>query len=122
MDGRYRIKSIKLDIISAHDSKTRNKEYTAILTVQSIDMLVNIMIFRSIDNTLKIAIYTFGANEESKGIDSEHSRDSLEKEYQIMNKTFDTKYNTDLFKNYFADVSKKVKTAQIDILLVVDMF
>ena len=119
-----RIKSIVRHIISKHDSKTRNKEYTAILTVQSINMLVKYYdIFRSIDNDLKIAgIYTFGANEESKGIDSEHSRDSLERIIADYNKIFDTKYNTDLFKNYFADVSKKVKTAQIDILLVVDMF
>ena len=119
-----RIKSIVRHIISKHDSKTRNKEYTAILTVQSIDMLVKYYdIFRSIDNDLKIAgIYTFGANEESKGIASEHSRDSLERIILDYNKMFDTKYNTDLFKNYFADVSKKVKTAQIDILLVVDMF
>ena len=119
-----RIASVVKHIISIHDSKTRNKEYTAILTVQSIDMLVKYYdAFKNANSNLKIAgIYTFGANEESKGIDSEHSRDSLERIIKDYNITFGTNYSTDSFKNYFSDVSKNVKTAQIDILLVVDMF
>ena len=119
-----RIESVVKHIISIHDSKTRNKEYTAILTVQSIDMLVKYYdAFKNVNSNLKIAgIYTFGANEESKGIDSEHSRDSLERIMKDYNITFGTNYSTDTFKNYFSDVSKNVKKAQIDILLVVDMF
>ena len=79
--------------------------------------------FKNVNSNLKIAgIYTFGANEESKGIDSEHSRDSLERIMKDYNITFGTNYSTDTFKNYFSDVSKNVKKAQIDILLVVDMF
>ncbi|WP_442971252.1 type I restriction enzyme subunit R domain-containing protein, partial [Romboutsia sp. 13368] len=35
------------------------------------------------------------------------------------NKIFDTNYCTDTFSSYFSDVSKKVKTAKIDILIVV---
>ena len=38
------------------------------------------------------------------------------------NKMFDTNYSTDTFSSYFSDVSKKVKTAKIDILIVVNMF
>ena len=119
-----RIESVVKHIISIHDSKTRNKEYTAILTVQSINMLVKYYdAFKNVNSNLKIAgIYTFGANEESKGIDSEHSRDSLERIMKDYNITFGTNYSTDTFKNYFSDVSKNVKKAQIDILLVVDMF
>ena len=119
-----RIESVVKHIISIHDSKTRNKEYTAILTVQSIHMLVKYYdAFKNVNSNLKIAgIYTFGANEESKGIDSEHSRDSLERIMKDYNITFGTNYSTDTFKNYFSDVSKNVKKAQIDILLVVDMF
>ena len=119
-----RIESVVKHIISIHDSKTRNKEYTAILTVQSIDMLVKYYdAFKNVNSNLKIAgIYTFGANEESKGIDSEHSRDSLERIMKDYNITFGTNYSTDTFKNYFSDVSKNVKKAQIDILLVVNMF
>ena len=119
-----RINSVVRHIISKHDSKTRSKQYTAIFTVESIEMLIKYYdAFKSINNDLKVAgIYTFGINEESKGINKEHSRDSLERIMKDYNEIFDTKYNTDSFKNYFADVSKRVKKAQVDILLVVDMF
>ncbi len=56
------------------------------------------------------------------GMNIEHSRDSLERMIGDYNQLFATNFSTDTFSNYFADVSKKVKTAQIDILLVVNMF
>ena len=78
--------------------------------------------FKEINHDLKIAgIFSFGANEESEGKD-EHSRDSLERMITDYNKMFDTNYSTDTFSSYFSDVSKKVKTAKIDILIVVNMF
>ncbi|MGL5916771.1 MAG: type I restriction endonuclease subunit R, EcoR124 family, partial [Culicoidibacterales bacterium] len=52
----------------------------------------------------------------------EHSRDSLERMITDYNGLFKTNYSTDTFANYFSDVSKKVKQAEIDILLVVNMF
>ena len=38
------------------------------------------------------------------------------------NKMFGTKFNTDTFGSYNSDISKKVKTGQIDILVVVEMY
>ncbi len=66
-------------------------------------------------------IFTYGANEESEGRD-EHSRDSLERMMKDYNGLFKTNYTTDTYASYFSDVSKRVKSAQIDILLVVNMF
>lgn len=78
--------------------------------------------FKEINHDLKIAgIFSYGANEESEGRD-EHSRDSLERIISDYNEMFDSNYSTDTFQNYFADVSKKVKSAKIDILIVVNMF
>lgn len=118
-----RIDLVANHIIKNHHAKTRNKEYTAILTVQSIPMLVKYYDkFKEINHDLKIAgIFSYGANEESEGRD-EHSRDSLERIIWDYNEMFDCNYSTDTFQNYFADVSKKVKSAKIDILIVVNMF
>ncbi|TVZ84345.1 type I restriction enzyme R subunit [Aeribacillus composti] len=118
-----RIRMVAEHIIQHHNAKTRNKTYNAIFTVQSIPMLVKYYdTFKKIDHDLKIAaIFTYGANEESEGKD-EHSRDCLERIIADYNKMFGTNFSTDTFDSYFKDVSKKVKTVQIDILLVVDMF
>lgn len=118
-----RIALIADNIIKNHSAKTRNREYTAIFTVQSIPMLIKYYDeFKKINNNLNITgIFTYGANEESEGHD-EHSRDSLERIISDYNKMFETNYSTDTFSSYFADVSKKVKTAQMDILIVVNMF
>lgn len=118
-----RIELVSNHILDTHNAKTRNKQYTAIFTVQSIPMLVKYYDkFKEINHELKIAgIFSFGANEDSEGRD-EHSRDSLERIIKDYNKIFDTNYSTDTFSSYFADVSKKVKSAKIDILIVVNMF
>ncbi|MDU2591510.1 MAG: type I restriction endonuclease subunit R [Paeniclostridium sordellii] len=118
-----RIDLVANHILDIHNAKTVNKKYTAIFTVQSIPMLVKYYdAFKAIDHDLKIAgIFTFGVNEESEGRD-EHSRDSLERMIADYNKMFDKNYSTDTFPSYFSDVSKKVKDAKIDILIVVNMF
>lgn len=110
-------------IISHHAAKTRNGQYTAIFTVQNISMLIAYYhCFKQIKHDLKIAgIFTFSANEDAEG-NEEHSRDALERMIQDYNLMFDSNFSTDTFSNYFTDVSKKVKSAQIDILLVVNMF
>ncbi len=118
-----RITIVAEHIIKNHYLKTRNREYTAIFTVQSIEALVRYYDkFKELHHNLNIAgIFSFGANEDSEGKD-EHSRDSLERIIKDYNKIFETNYSTDTFSGYFTDVSKRVKKAQIDILIVVNMF
>ncbi|MDR4920282.1 type I restriction endonuclease subunit R [Bacillus thuringiensis] len=118
-----RLKLIAQNIIDNHERRSKSKGYTAIFTVQSIPMLVKYYdIFKKLDHNLKIAgIFTYGANEESEGRD-EHSRDALERMITDYNKLFDKNFSTDKFPGYFKDISKGIKTAQIDILLVVEMF
>ncbi|SES13008.1 type I restriction endonuclease subunit R [Salipaludibacillus aurantiacus] len=118
-----RLNLIVDDILANHERKARSKGYTAIFTVDSIPMLVKYYkLFKEKDHDFNIAgIYTYGANEESEGND-EHSRDSLEKMINDYNEMFGTNYSTHTWDGYFKDVSKKVKSAQIDILIVVRMF
>jgi type I restriction enzyme R subunit len=118
-----RLELIAQSIIDNHDRRAKSKGYSGIFTVQSIPMLVKYYdIFKKLDHNLKIAgIFTYGANEDSEGRD-EHSRDALERMITDYNKLFDKNFSTDKFPGYFKDVSKGVKAAQIDILLVVDMF
>lgn len=118
-----RIEMIAQNITEIHGNKTHNQKYTGMLTVESIPAAIKYYdTFKKLNTDLKItAIYSYGANEESVE-DQEHSRHALERVMEDFNKEYGTNHKTDNFSSYFADVSKKVKTAQIDLLIVVDMF
>ncbi|QUW20925.1 type I restriction endonuclease subunit R [Sporosarcina sp. Marseille-Q4063] len=118
-----RMQIVVQNILGNHERKSRSKGYTAIFTVQSIPMLIKYYeMFKQAEHPFKIAgIFSYGANEDSEGKD-EHSRDSLERIIADYNGIYDTNFSTDTYSSYFSDVSKRVKTAQIDILLVVNMF
>ncbi len=88
------------------------------------------------DQQLKIAtIYSFGVNdadadgvidensEDTSGLDVS-SRDFLESAITDYNAMFGTSYDTsaDKFQNYYKDVSLRVKSREIDVLIVVNMF
>ena len=118
-----RIELVTQNIIDIHNAKTRNKTYNAIFTVKSIPMLIKYYDkFKSLGTDLKIAaIFTYGQNEDSEGRD-EHSRDALERFIKDYNVMFGTSFDTNKYAEYFKDVSNKVETRQLDILLVVNMF
>lgn len=118
-----RIEMIAKHITDIHGNKTSNKKYTGLFTVESIPSAIKYYdAFKKISPNLKISsIFTYGANEESVE-NQEHSRHSLERIIADYNQNFGTNFSTDTFSQYFADVSKKVKTAQLDLLIVVDMF
>jgi type I restriction enzyme R subunit len=110
-------------ILEHHERRAKSKGYTAIFTVDSIPTLIRYYdLFKKNDHNFNIAgIYTYGANEESEGRD-EHSRDALERMISDYNQIFGTDYSTEVWNSYFSDVSRRVKAAQIDILIVVRMF
>ncbi|MBP1932297.1 type I restriction endonuclease subunit R [Ammoniphilus resinae] len=110
-------------ILNNHGSRSKSKGYCAMFAVDSIPTLMKYYdIFKQKNHDLKIAgIYSYGQNEESDGTE-EHSREALDRMISDYNKMYDTDFSTDSWDRYFSDVSKKVKNAQIDILLVVRMF
>ena len=122
-DNEERLKLVANHIVETHNRKSKSKGYNALFAVDSIDVLVKYYdMFKTLNHDLKIAgIFTYGANEdlEEKG---EHSRESMERMIKDYNEMFHTNFSTDNYDGYRADVDKKVRTAQIDILLVVRMF
>lgn len=129
-----RIELIARHITENHDKYTRNRQYSAILTVQSIPALIKYYdMFKKIsgdyEHPLVVAgVYTYGANEENKdtSTNATHSRDKLEEIISDYNQQFDTNFNTDRFSEYFNHISKTVKKGvkdnKIDVLIVVNMF
>ncbi|PLR65565.1 type I restriction endonuclease subunit R [Bacillus sp. UMB0893] len=120
---KERMELIVDHILENHERRAKNKGYTALFTVDSISSLIRYYdLFKKKDHNLKIAgIYTYGANEDSEAKE-EHSRDALERMVIDYNGIYGTDYSTQVWDSYFADVSRRVKAAQIDILLVVRMF
>lgn len=110
-------------IIDNHQRRSKSKGYCAMFAVDSIPTLIKYYdIFKSKNHDLKIAgIFSYGQNEESDGT-GEHSREALDRMISDYNQMYDTDFSTETWDRYFSDVSKKVKNAQIDILLVVKMF
>ena len=121
-----RMSLIANHIIQNHKAKTRNRQYTAIFAVSSIEALVKYYdIFKSIKHDLNISgIFSYGQNEDAEGKD-EHSRDALERIIKDYNEMYSTNFSTDTFAAYHKDISDRVKgkkTKPLDILLVVNMF
>jgi type I restriction enzyme R subunit len=115
------------------------------MCVSSVDVLTQYYEqFKARQHPLKIAtIFSYSANENDKdanGYDqldesdgasvdethiNQHSRDKLEGYIGDYNATFGTNFTTkdsQSFYNYYNDISKRVKQAEVDILLVVNMF
>ncbi|MCG3704338.1 type I restriction endonuclease subunit R [Aliarcobacter butzleri] len=145
LESQERLEKIVDYILANHGRKTHAKEFTAMMCVSGVDMLIKYYeAFKSRNHNLKIAtIFSYGANEDDKDatgiidleesegafIDEEHinkhSREKLDEFIEDYNKMFGCKYSTkdsQSFYNYYNDISKRVKQKEIDILLVVNMF
>lgn len=118
-----RIENITEGILTMHPLKTNDMTYTAIFATSSIPQLIKYYdCFKAKKTDLKIAaIFTYGPNEDYEGKD-ELSCESLERIINDYNKVFESNYSLNTFDGYFKDVSKRVKNAEIDILIVVNMF
>lgn len=142
-DSKKRISYITDSIIEIHNTKTKDRSFNAILATSSIPTLIKYyQEFKkrklSGEHNLRVAtIFSYQANEdenankdavENDGTfeDKEeyvpHSREYLEEAISDYNKIYNTKFSTDTFREYNDDVSKKVKSLEIDILIVVNMF
>lgn len=146
LDSPARLEKITDYIIDHHPIKTRNKEFTAMMCVSSIDVLIQYYELFAKKKTegkhqLKIAtIFSYTSNEDDKDADgildeggeviggdvgNPHTREKLEGFIADYNAMFGTNYSTNdtqSFYNYYQDISKKVKERKVDVLLVVNMF
>ena len=139
LENEKRLDLITDYIIEHHYRKTNQSLYNAIFCISNIEMLIRYydMFQRKKEaggHHLKIAaIFSYGANEEGvQGVydDEEegnyiHSREKLDEYISHYNQIFNSNYSTkdsQLFYDFYKDVSKRVKSRDIDILLVVNMF
>lgn len=146
LQDNRRVGAITDYIIDHHDIKTRNREFTAMMCVSSVDMLIQyyeeFALKKEIGrHKLRVAtIFSYRSNEEdpdADGIldeDSEiiggeggnpHTREKLDGFIADYNAMFGTNFSTkdtQSFYNYYQDISKKVKQRKVDILLVVNMY
>lgn len=150
MNAPERLSNITDYIITNHNRKTHNREFSSIFCVSSIHSLVEYYkLFEQRKkqglHNLKVAtIFSYQSNEEdfeATGTFEEedislltepkeiyqniHSRDNLETFIGHYNQMFSTNYTTkdsQSFYNYYNDIAKRVKQKEIDILLVVNMF
>lgn len=121
-------------IIANHGRKTHGKDFTAIMAVSSVDMLIQYYEQFSArraagEHDLRIAtIFSYGTNEDDKDADgligepdfnlgnetpaNRHSREKLDGFIADYNKQFGTAFNTkqqDGFYNYYKDIGKRIK-------------
>lgn len=152
LDSPKRLEKITDYIIAHHKLKTQHKTYTAMMCVSSVENLIKYYeFFRAKKkeglHDLKIAtIFSYTANEEDKDANGEfpqieqthamaaeptvsynnkHTREYLDDFISDYNEMFNSSYSTkdsQSFYNYYNNISKRVKTKEIDILLVVNMF
>lgn len=126
--------------------ETRNREFTAMMCVSSVEMLIQyyeLLAKRKAEgkHKLKVAtIFSYTSNEEDKDADGildeggeiiggeggdPHTREKLENFIGDYNAMFGTAYSTkdtQSFYNYYRDIGKKVRDRKVDLLLVVNMF
>ncbi len=150
MNSPVRLGNITDYIIANHERKTHNRQFTSIFCVSGIPTLIEYyqLLHQKKQeglHDLRIAtIFSYQANEDDKDAvgfiededllmvaepqseyNTKHSRDHLESFIGDYNQEFSTNYTTkdsQSFYNYYNDVAKRVKSQQIDVLLVVNMF
>ena len=146
LESPARLEKITDYIIQHHNVKTRNKEFTAMMCVSSVDVLIKYYeLFAAKkdagEHKLKVAtIFSYAANEEDKDADgyldesdeiiggdigNPHSREKLDGFIADYNEMFGMNWSTkdtQTYYNYYQDIAKKVKDRKVDILLVVNMF
>ena len=122
LESDKRLNPIVDYVINSYSTKTKNREFNAMFTVARGGVIHKYYkLFKEKNHDLKIAtIFTYNVNEDSA--EKDLSQDLLDSYMADYNEMFDTNFTTDDFKGYHADVSKRMKNREIDLLLVVDMF
>lgn len=146
LESPARLEKITDYIIAQHNTKTRNKQFTAMFCVSSVEVLINYYELFAKKKTEGLhdltvgTIFSYTANEEDKDADGNldgdfeitggevgnpHTRDKLDGFIADYNAEFGTAFSTKdskQFYGYYKDLAKRVKSKEVDILLVVNMF
>lgn len=137
LESDERLNKITDYILHDWRRKTKNGKFNTIFATPNVEVLKRYYtLFKSKkSDSFKIAtIFTYQANEDDSSdmldVDifagegtagSQHSRDFLEDCIKDYNSTFGTNYSTDRFYDYYRDLQKRIKTKEVDLVLVVNM-
>lgn len=137
-EDQKRLDKIADYVLADWKRKTKSGKFNAIFAVTSIDVLKKYYtLFKNKKREdFKIAtIFTYQANEDESGdmldvdvfagegtVGNPHSRDFLESCIKDYNQTFSTNFSTDRFYDYYRDLQKRIKSKEVDLVLVVNMF
>lgn len=139
LESDDRLRKIASYVLHDWKRKTKGGKFNALFAVPNIEVLKR---YYALLKELKpegltlATIFTYQANEgetndvadlevdplEGGGEGNQHSRDFLESCIADYNDTFSTSFSTDRFYDYYKDLQKKVKSKQVDLVLVVNMF
>jgi type I restriction enzyme, R subunit len=138
LEDDERLEKIAKYILNDWKRKTKNGKFNALFTTSRIDILKKYYHLLQANKTedFKIAtIFTYHANEEQSTdlLDTDffdenpasvnqHSRDFLEECIENYNKDFSCNFSTNRFYDYYKDLQKRIKSKEIDLVLVVNMF
>ena len=137
--SQYILQNFKL---KTHRNQASNKGFNAMFAVSSVDAAKCyyeelVRLEKESDKPLKIAtIFSFAANEEQGAIGEivdesfepsamdSSAKEFLTKAINDYNAMFKTSYGVDSreFQNYYRDLAKRVKSKEVDLLIVVGMF
>lgn len=126
--AKQRIVGIAEDILHHFNKKTQNKKYSAILATESIEMaMAYYEVFRKLDpdfNIKRAMIYTYNKNDDYDEENMDEldefdqipttSREALEKAIVDYNKLFGTQFTPNMTKEYFKDVTRRLRLKDKD--------
>lgn len=118
-----RIELVVNHVLQYYHKKTNANKYNAIFACDSIPALLKYyQAFKDYNNDLRVAaIFSFTQNEDIEDKDIS-TMDAMQLVMNDYNALYGTDYNTSNYHAYNVNVSKRLKSKEIDILLVVDMY
>lgn len=138
LESDDRLEKISNYVLGDWKRKTKQGKFNALFAVSSIEVLKKyyLLLKKKKPEDLKIAtIFTYHANEdessdlldvdvfnEEEAAINQHSRDFLESCIKEYNNLFSTNFSTDRFYDYYRDLQKRIKSKEVDLVLVVNMF
>lgn len=138
LESDDRLNKITDYVLADWKRKTKNGKFNALFAITSIEVLKKYysLFKKKKSDDFKIAtIFTYQANEDESGdmldfdvfagegtAGNKLSREFLEDCIEDYNKLFETNFSTDRFYDYYRDLQKRIKSKEVDLVLVVNMF
>lgn len=138
LESDARLEKITDYVLADWKRKTKNGKFNAIFATPSIEVLKKYYTLfknKKPEDFRLATIFTFQANEDDSGdmldfdvfgdengVINQSSRDFLEECIKEYNNLYSTNYSTERFYDYYRDLQARIKSKEVDLVLVVNMF